>query len=120
MAVTPDAATSMTEVRAGVDAVDARLVALIAERMRWMDAAARIKPERGLVRDETRKAQVLGNVRALAVAEGLEPAVAEALWEVLVEASIAYELRVWDGLRGPAGGEAAESGLGSKEVRLRA
>ena len=60
----PEACTTMAEVRAGVDAVDRALVALLARRFGYMDAAARIKPERGQVRDEARKAQVIANVRA--------------------------------------------------------
>ncbi|MBZ9779923.1 chorismate mutase, partial [Psychroflexus sp. CAK8W] len=46
----------MAEVRAGVDHVDRALIALLAQRFAYMDAAARIKPERGAVRDEGRKA----------------------------------------------------------------
>ena len=86
----------MLEVRAGVDAVDREIVALLARRFGYMDAAARIKPERGHVRDEARKAQVIANARAEARAAGLpEPAIAD-LWERLVEASIAYELEAFD------------------------
>ena len=54
----------MAEVRAGVDQVDRELVALLARRFAYMDAAARIKPTRDAVRDEARKAQVIANVRA--------------------------------------------------------
>ena len=54
----------MKEVRAGVDALDRELVALLAQRFAYMDAAARIKPERGHVRDEARKAAVIANARA--------------------------------------------------------
>jgi isochorismate pyruvate lyase len=103
MALTPDAAGTMAQVRAGVDALDARLLALLGERMRWMDAAARIKPDRSAVRDEARKAQVIGNAVAAACANGIDPALAAALWEVLVEGSIAHELQVWDALRADAG-----------------
>ncbi len=92
-------ARSMAEVRSGVDAIDRALVALIAERMGYMDAAARIKPDRSQVRDEARKAQVIGNVRSEATRLGLDPDLVEALWEELVEASIAHELRKWDALR---------------------
>ncbi len=62
--------TTMTEVRAGVDQVDRELVALLARRFAYMDAAARIKPARGAVRDEGRKAQVIANARAAAEAAG--------------------------------------------------
>lgn len=81
----------MSDVRAGVDAVDADLMALLAARFRYMDAAARIKQKRAAVRDEGRKAQVLANVQALAAELGVPTAVVTALWEQLVEASIAYE-----------------------------
>ena len=92
----PKLCETMTEVRAGVDAVDRALIALIARRFGYMDAAARIKPERGQVRDEARKAQVIANARAGARAAGIpEEAVAE-LWDRLVEASIAYELEAFD------------------------
>ncbi|QCB41426.1 chorismate mutase [Sphingomonas sp. PAMC26645] len=88
--------TTMTEVRAGVDALDRDVVALLARRFAYMDAAARIKPERGHVRDEDRKTQVIDNARAEAVRLGVPEAVVADLWERLVEASIAYELAAFD------------------------
>ncbi|MES3084417.1 chorismate mutase [Sphingomonas faeni] len=88
--------TTMTDVRAGVDALDRDLVALLAKRFAYMDAAARIKPERGHVRDEDRKTQVIDNARAEAVRLGVPEAVIADLWERLVEASIAYELAAFD------------------------
>ncbi len=88
--------TTMTEVRAGVDALDRELVALLARRFGYMDAAARIKPERGHVRDEARKAAVIANARTEAERLGLPGDVIADLWERLVEASIAYELAAFD------------------------
>jgi isochorismate pyruvate lyase len=88
--------TTMAEVRAGVDQVDRELVALLRRRFDYMDAAARIKPARGLVRDETRKRQVIDNARASARAAGLPEEAIARLWDDLVEASIAYELAEYD------------------------
>jgi len=88
--------TTMIEVRAGVDQVDRELVALLARRFAYMDAAARIKPARTAVRDEARKAQVIDNAIAAAQAAGVPEAIVADLWEQLVEASIAYELTVFD------------------------
>ena len=88
--------TTMAEVREGVDAIDRALVALLAERFAYMDAAARIKPARADVRDEARKAQVLANVAAAAAEAGVPGETARALWETLVEASIAYEFDAFD------------------------
>ncbi|MBB3925214.1 isochorismate pyruvate lyase [Sphingobium jiangsuense] len=90
---------TMEQVRAGVDGIDRRLVALLAERFAHMRAAARIKPERGHVRDEARKAQVIANARAEAERLGAPAEVIAALWEQLVEASIGYEMAEFDRLR---------------------
>ena len=96
MRTPPEQCASMAEVRAGVDSLDRELVRLLAERFRFMNAAARIKPERGMVRDEARKQQVIHNAMAQAETLGLDPALIGELWEWLVEASIAHELREWD------------------------
>jgi isochorismate pyruvate lyase len=90
------ACTTMEEVRAGVDQLDRDLVALLRRRFDYMDAAARIKRDRGQVRDEARKAQVIDNARAAALASALPAEVIATLWEQLVEASIAYELAAFD------------------------
>ena len=95
----PEACQSMAQVREGVDALDRELVALIAERARYMEAAARIKPSRDVVRDEWRINDVLGKVKAEAGKHGLSVEIAEPVWRELVERSIAYEFKVWDETR---------------------
>ncbi|HNW17648.1 MAG TPA: chorismate mutase [Sphingorhabdus lacus] len=97
--VDPQNCRNMTEVRAGVDAVDRALVELLVRRFGYMDAAARIKTERSAVRDEARKAQVLANVKAAAAASAIPVDIVEQLWDQLVEASIAYEFQHWDNIR---------------------
>lgn len=91
----PDDCVTMRDVRAGVDAVDRALVALLAERFAYMRAAARIKPDESQVRDEARKAEVVGNVRAEAARLGLPAAALAEMWDALVEASITYEMAEW-------------------------
>lgn len=86
----------MADVRAGVDQVDRELIQLLARRFAYMDAAARIKPERGHIRDEPRKAQVIANARAAARAAGIPEDAIAALWDQLIEASIAYELAAFE------------------------
>ena len=90
---------TMLDVRKGVDALDRALVLMLAERQRYMDAAARIKSDRGTVRDEVRKAEVLDNVAREAEAAGLVSERLRAVWNELVEQSIAYEAVQWDRLR---------------------
>ena len=86
----------MQEVRQGVDALDRALVRLLAERQRYMDAAARIKTERSQVRDVARIEQVVANVIGEARRVGLSPKIAEPVWRTLIERSIAHELEAWD------------------------
>ena len=96
----PTECTTMTEVRAGVDDVDARIVALIARRFAYMGAAARIKPDRAAVRDEWRKADVKAKVDAAAAATGIDRVLMARLYEDLIETSIAYEFDQFDRTRG--------------------
>ena len=95
----PEACRTMTEVRCGIDSLDAEMVRLIARRFRYMDAAARIKPEREAVRDEARKAEVLRNVTGHARDLGAPEASVAELYERLIEASIAYEFDRFDEIR---------------------
>ena len=95
-ATPPDDCNTMAEVRAGVDALDRELVALLGRRFAYMRAAARIKSDRTMVRDEARKAAVIAGARAEAQRLGAPAERIAALWEALVESSIAYELEQWD------------------------
>jgi isochorismate pyruvate lyase len=95
----PEQCETMVDVRAGVDQVDRELVALLVRRFGYMDAAARIKPDRSAVRDEDRKTEVIDNAGREAAALGLEEARIRAVWDELVEQSIAYELSRWDATR---------------------
>ncbi len=96
----PADCTTMTEVRAGVDNVDQRIVDLIARRFGYMAAAARIKPDRNSVRDEWRKADVKAKVDRAAGAAAIDRALISRLYEELIEASIVYELELFDRTRG--------------------
>jgi isochorismate pyruvate lyase len=96
----PADCTTMTEVRAGVDDVDRRIVELLKRRFGYMDAAARIKPDRSAVRDEWRKADVLAKVDAAAAALDVDQRLAARLYEDLIETSIAHELEQFDRTRG--------------------
>jgi isochorismate pyruvate lyase len=92
----PDDCQTMAQVRAGVNATDAALVSLLAERFGYMRAAARIKPDRSHVRDDARKAQVIAQVREQAAQLDLPSEAIAELWDRLVEVSIAYEMDAFD------------------------
>ena len=95
----PEACASMAEVRHGVDALDRALVVLLAERQRYMDAAARIKPNRDVVHDDARIEDVVQKVLAAAAPAGLSPAIAEPVWRLLIDRCIAHEFETWDRTR---------------------
>ena len=95
----PEDCQTMAEVRAGIDEIDRRVVDLIARRFRFMDAAARIKPDRASVRDEVRKAEVLAKVDRSAAEAGVDRSLMARLYEELIERSIAYEFVEFDRVR---------------------
>ena len=88
----PEDCTTMADIRAEIDRLDAELVALFAQRTAYIDRAAEIKEEVGLpARIEDRVEQVVGNVRRHAVAHGLPPDKLEKLWRKLIDWSIERE-----------------------------
>ena len=95
----PEDCETMVQVRKGVDATDRELMALLDRRFGYMRAAARIKTDRNVVRDEARKSEVIENARADAKVRGLPQESIADIWELLVESSIAYELAEWDRIR---------------------
>jgi isochorismate pyruvate lyase len=97
----PDVCRDMADVRQGVDEIDRMLVALITRRQGYMDAAARIKTDRNVVRDEKRINEVLAKVKAECERQGLAWEIAEPVWREMMERCIAYEFDVWDELRTP-------------------
>lgn len=86
----------MGEVRAEIDALDREIVALLADRLHYIDEAARLKQRREQVRDEARIADVLMKVQAEASRIGADPKVIAAAYRALVEASIAHEFEMFD------------------------
>ena len=86
----PDSA--MHALRARIDELDSRLVALLSERAALIDEAARIKLREGLpARIDSRVEEVVQNVRRHAATYGLPPDLVEKLWRRLIDWSIARE-----------------------------
>ena len=86
----------MTVLRAAIDTLDGRLVRLLALRQAYIERAAVLKTDRGTIRDEARIEDVVTKVLAQAKAAGLSPAIAESVWRVLIERSIAHEFARFD------------------------
>jgi isochorismate pyruvate lyase len=97
---TPAEIPDMTALRARIDALDAELVALLAERHALIARAAEIKARDGLpARIDARVAEVITNAGAAARARGLDRDLIESIWRQLVEAAIAQEERHLNGDR---------------------
>jgi isochorismate pyruvate lyase len=92
----PGACRTMPEVRAEIDRIDRALVALVAERQRYVERAGEIKEQRDAVHDEGRIADVLAKVVAEGERAGLSSAIAEPVWRILIERSIAHEFEIFD------------------------
>ncbi|WP_409432193.1 chorismate mutase [Litorimonas sp. RW-G-Af-16] len=100
MAKKPEDCQTMTDVRAGVDAIDRELVRLLVTRQGYMHAAARIKTTRDAVYDAARIEDVVAKVLVEAKAQGLSPDIAEPVWRKLIERCIAHEFDQWDATKG--------------------
>jgi isochorismate pyruvate lyase len=89
----------MPRLRAAIDALDGRLIRLLALRQGYIERAAMLKTDRATIRDEARIEAVMEKVMAEAKAAGLSLGLAEALWRVLIERSIAHEFAAFDAKR---------------------
>ena len=85
--------TTMAAVREEIDALDRGIVGLLADRLHYIEEAARIKQRRDQVRDEARITDVLKKVEAEARRIGANASVLVETYRTLIEASIAYELK---------------------------
>ena len=86
---------NMAALRAEIDAQDARIVALLADRARLIDLAAQLKPAEHMpARIAARVEEVVANAKAEAVARGLDPELVEGIWRAIVDWSIAREEKV--------------------------
>ncbi len=92
----PESCADMAELRDAIDAMDRKLVRLLAQRQGYIERAAVLKQDRATVRDEARIEDVVAKVLAEAKAAGLSPAIAEAVWRVLIERSIQHEFQKFD------------------------
>lgn len=82
---------NLAEVRANIDALDRKIVVLLAERGRFVKDAARFKRDAFQVSAPQRQQEVLDKVKALAEKEGAYPEVVEACFRAMIAGFIARE-----------------------------
>lgn len=86
------APASLQEVRERIDALDARIVPLLAERFALARDAARFKAGAAEVPAPERAARVVAQARALAAAHGAPPDGVERVYRALIDAMIDIEM----------------------------
>lgn len=91
----PTSTTStVQEARSRIDEINERVVELLAERQAIVDELCELKADAGQpVRDPEREAELLDHVRAVANEAGLSPALAETLFEDILDHSVAAQRR---------------------------
>ncbi|CAA2105314.1 chorismate mutase [Variovorax paradoxus] len=82
---------NLGEVRENIDRLDREIVALLAERGRYVKDAARFKADAFQVSAPQRQQEVIDKVKALAGEKGAYPEVVEAAYRALIAGFIARE-----------------------------
>jgi isochorismate pyruvate lyase len=86
--------TTISDLRSEIDIVDEKLVKLLAERQRLVEAVIAVKKRDGVAaRIPARVDYVIDRARVLARAHHLDPALAETIWTEMVEWFVAHEER---------------------------
>ncbi|WP_170790387.1 chorismate mutase [Ruegeria lacuscaerulensis] len=91
----PQVCHSMQELRVQIDKLDRQLIEMLVTRAGYIDRATQLKPAEGLpARIPDRVEEVVQRVRDSSDALGMDPDLAEQLWRILIDWSIAREERV--------------------------
>ncbi|KAF9530618.1 chorismate mutase [Crepidotus variabilis] len=88
--------SSLDEVRAGIDSIDAQLLNLLAQRAAYVREATRFKTTRDVVDVPTRDTQVIDGAVQNALAFHLPQTVAKAVFTAIINSSVSFELCVFD------------------------
>jgi isochorismate pyruvate lyase len=85
----------MQELRVQIDKLDRQLIEMLVTRAGYIDRASQLKPGEGLpARIPDRVEDVVQRVRKSSGELGMDPDLAEQLWRILIDWSIAREERV--------------------------
>ncbi len=93
---------SLPEIRVEIDRIDAQLVALLAERARYVEMAGHHKPTASQVRVPERERQILERTAQLATEHGIDPSFVEQLYQFMLNYFVSSEQ---DQVRQRTGGE---------------
>jgi isochorismate pyruvate lyase len=97
---------NLLEVRANIDRLDHAIIALMAERGRYVAEAGRFKANPAAVSAPARVEEVIAKIKAIARENGLAEDVAERAYRAMIAAFEDYERAEWT--RRNAGGDAGK------------
>ena len=86
---------SLAETRRRIDAIDRRIVALMAERAKYVAEAGRFKRDPQAVAAPARVEAIIAKVKAMAREDGLAESVAERSYRAMIAAFEDYERDEW-------------------------
>ena len=86
---------SLAEVRDNIDRIDRQIVALMAEREKYVAEAGRFKADPAAVSAPARVEAIIAKVRAIAREDGLAESVAERSYRAMIAAFEDYEREEW-------------------------
>ena len=92
---TPEACTSLADIRSEIDRLDRDIVRLLASRQAYVLAAAQFKRSEAEVTAPDRVEQVVANVRCIAEAEGADADIVERVYRELIAAGTHAERKAW-------------------------
>lgn len=84
---------SLEDTRLQVNAIDARMVVLLAQRARLAREAGRLKQSLVPIEAKDRQEQIIQHVRYLAEHQGLSPNIAERIYRTILAEMVALEKR---------------------------
>ena len=87
--------TSLAEVRDNIDRIDKQIIALMAERGKYVAEAGRFKRDPAAVSAPARVEAIIAKVRGLAREDGLAESVAERSYRAMIAAFEDYERDEW-------------------------
>ncbi len=87
--------TTLAQVRDNIDRIDHAIVALMAERGKYVAEAGRFKRDPAAVSAPARVDAIIAKARADAEAQGLDPTVAERTYRAMIAAFEDYERAEW-------------------------
>jgi isochorismate pyruvate lyase len=94
---------TLATVRENIDRIDHELIRLMAERQQYVGEAGRFKKDPAAVSDPARVDAVIAKVRADAVAQKLDPAVAEKTFRAMIASFEDFERAEWTARQGGLG-----------------